>query len=427
MHKNIKKREINYNLEDVLGAPPKGLSYYGSGLIFVIVILLVTLAGLVEYPETIQSEIYLTSENPPRKIVSPQSSYIDSIFFKDGDYILKNTPIISFKNDANYNDINWLKKNVIEQTLENILLNNISLKKINISFIQPKYDLFKKAIEQYRLNNRHSLILLRIESSQNQIEIYKKHIFQIKNNLHLLNKKKSISTSNLETDSILTSKGYVSKFNYRELQIKDINDNYQLSEEQKELYEIELKIQQLKELIAILNLELKNEIINSKNNILMKHNVLVNAYKSWINKNYIFTNINGKLHFNNKHWVKGAFVSQGVEMLKITPLKNGEIFAFAKINDQGSSNVKIGQRVNIKLNNFPYKEYGVLVGVINNIVTTPSSDTYLVHVHFPKGLITSYNKKLNYTPQMKGKADILTRKQSLLTKVFYELKSIIYK
>ena len=151
----------------------------------------------------------------------------------------------------------------------------------------------------------------------------------------------------------------------------------------------------------------------------------MDKFKTW-QKNYVVKSVvSGIANFNNKHWVKGTYIDQGEELMKITPKSEGCIIAFAKIGDLGSSNVKVGQRVNIKLNNYPFKEYGMLIGNVQKVVGTPSSDNYLVHVIFPKGLITSYGKKLDFHPQMKGVADILTKKQSLLTKIFQEIKSIM--
>lgn len=426
MYKKFKKRDVNYNLDDVLGEPPRGLSYYGSGLIFIVIVLLLMVSGFVKYPEIIQSEIYLTSDNPPRKLVSPISSYIDSIYIKDGSYIQKNEILLSFTNNSSKKDMNWFIQNIVNTKLENLIKSNIVLPNLQIASIQQAYDKFKTELENFRTDQKNLLYQIQINSIQKQLSINKQRILQISDNINLLSKKTNLSKSLLSTDSALNSHGVISKTIYTESQIKDINNGYQLNEEYKEKFTSELKIQTLSQELAELTINYNEQTRKSQNEIQILYNLVLSQFENWQNNFMIKSTVSGVVNFNSKHWVKGSFINQGAELLKITPKIAGNIIALVRIEDFGSSNVKIGQRVNVKLNNYPYKEYGILVGQVDKIITTPASDKYLIHVIFPKGLITSYGKVLIYNPQMKGKAEILTKKQSLLSKIFQEIKAIIY-
>jgi hypothetical protein len=42
--------------------------------------------------------------------------------------------------------------------------------------------------------------------------------------------------------------------------------------------------------------------------------------------------------------------------------------------------LSIGQNVNIKLDNYPYNENGMLRGIVTNISTVPNKDTYAIDV-----------------------------------------------
>jgi HlyD family secretion protein len=264
-----------------------------------------------------------------------------------------------------------------------------------------------------------------VNSLNNQIEICTNKRVQIKKNISLLDKKVSLSKKINQTDSILNDKGYIANMSYHELQMKDINNGFDLNEERKEMYDIDFRIQELKQNLSELTILFEEELRNEEMKVKITLNGLVNKYKTWQDSYTIKSVVSGIANFNNKHWVKGTFIDDGDELLKITPREKGGIIAFAKISDKGSSNVKKGQKVNIKLNNYPYKEYGILVGEIVKVVETPSSDNYLVHISFPEKIKTSYGKEIEFRPQMRGVADILTKEQSLLSKVFQEIKAII--
>jgi HlyD family secretion protein len=91
--------------------------------------------------------------------------------------------------------------------------------------------------------------------------------------------------------------------------------------------------------------------------------------------------------------------------------------------------VKIGQKVNIRVENFPENEYGILRGEILNISLVPTQSGevayYSVEVALPDKLITTYQKELPYLPNMQGQADIVTDDISLLERFFLPLKKIL--
>ena len=62
---------------------------------------------------------------------------------------------------------------------------------------------------------------------------------------------------------------------------------------------------------------------------------------------------------------------------------------------RGSGRVKIGNRVMIKLNPYPYIQYGVLEGRIESISLVATRENYAADIEFPDGLITSTGKELD--------------------------------
>jgi HlyD family secretion protein len=94
------------------------------------------------------------------------------------------------------------------------------------------------------------------------------------------------------------------------------------------------------------------------------------------------------------------------------------------IPSQGVGKIKTGQEVRIKFNNYPYQEYGQVYGTIKNISLLANEDTYRAEVELPKGLTTSYNKLLDYSPEMMGSAEIITEDLSMMERTFYSIRSI---
>ena len=78
----------------------------------------------------------------------------------------------------------------------------------------------------------------------------------------------------------------------------------------------------------------------------------------------------------------------------------------------------------MKLNNFPYQEYGQLKGRVDNISKIAGTTGYILKVRLENGLSTTYNKEIIYKPGMVGTAEIVTEDLRLLERIFNSIRKI---
>ena len=77
------------------------------------------------------------------------------------------------------------------------------------------------------------------------------------------------------------------------------------------------------------------------------------------------------------------------------------------------------------LNNYPDNEYGMVIGYVNRISLIPTKDgKYVVEIKFPKGLTTTYGKKLPLSLEMTANAEIITDDLRLIEQFLQPLKKI---
>ena len=97
--------------------------------------------------------------------------------------------------------------------------------------------------------------------------------------------------------------------------------------------------------------------------------------------------------------------------------------------------MKTGQEVIVKLEDYPYMEYGSITGKVNFISLTSNSvktsdgdvETYLVTITFPEELNTNYGYRLQSKFEMKGSAEIITNDRRLIQRFFDNIKYIVKK
>jgi len=97
----------------------------------------------------------------------------------------------------------------------------------------------------------------------------------------------------------------------------------------------------------------------------------------------------------------------------------------------GAGKVRAGQKVAVKLSNYPYTEFGYIEGKVQSIslVTQPYDtgtkmiDAYLVLVEMYRGLTTNYGEELDFQYTTGGTADIIVKDRRLIARLFDNLKS----
>lgn len=120
------------------------------------------------------------------------------------------------------------------------------------------------------------------------------------------------------------------------------------------------------------------------------------------------------------------FTESGKQLFSVVP-ENERLFAQAELPLTGSGKVKEGQEVNIKLENFPSEQFGLLRGKVTEISTLPADNKYRVKIEVENALTTTYHKALPFKQQLRGETEIITEDLRLLERVFYQFKSLISK
>ena len=110
----------------------------------------------------------------------------------------------------------------------------------------------------------------------------------------------------------------------------------------------------------------------------------------------------------------------------IIPSQNSSYIAKLKTPILNSGKLKVGQKVNISLENYPETEFGYLVGTLNKISTIPDSEGfYMLDVKLSNKLKTSYNKEIEFKQEMIGSAKIITEDLRLIERFFYQFKQVL--
>ncbi|MEO8515441.1 MAG: HlyD family efflux transporter periplasmic adaptor subunit [Flavobacterium sp.] len=422
--KNNKTFELRSDeVQDILTKVPHWMIRWGTLLIFGIIIMLFFTSWFLKYPDVVNSEIVITTNIPPEKLIAKTSGRIEAILIKDKTTVPENIPLAVIENSANYKDVFLLKK-LVDNLKPDSKFPFELLRNAQLGEIESAFALFQK---DYIVNNLNAdLQPFQVESQAQKLEST-----QINERLTLLLQQKEINEQELKLQkneinrtSTLHDKGIISdqEFETKKLNYLQAEKNYK---------NLLTSISQLRSSLIDNTRSTKGTQINgTKEEINLDRNVtqsfyqLKKAIRDWELMYTLKSSIAGKVTFLQV-WTENQTITSGDNVFTIIPTIEKGYIGKVKAPALNSGKIKMGQLVNIRLANFPDREFGVLKGKINNISQVPDKDgNLLIDVVLTQGLETSYKKQIPFQQEMKGTAEIITEDLRLLERILYQFRNI---
>jgi multidrug efflux pump subunit AcrA (membrane-fusion protein) len=336
------------------------------------------------------------------------------------------TPLAIVENSADYKDVFFLKSilDTIKADTENFKFPMDSLPILYLGDLETDFALFQNNYYQYKLNKE-------LQPFANEALANKFTESELQARLALLENQRDINKNELlfkerevARHKTLFEKGVISSQEYENKQLEyfQAERNYK---------NISVSISQLRENIGSAKRNSKGNQITKKTEelkqlkaVLQSFNQLKKSIRDWELQYAFISHIDGKVSFLNA-WSENQNVEAGDLLFTIIPAENSRYIAKLKAPIQNSGKIKKGQNVNIRLENFPDEEFGMLTGVVRNISLLPDKEGFFaVDVELPKKLITNYNKEIVFSQEMKGVGEIVTEDLRLIERFFYQFKKL---
>lgn len=143
-----------------------------------------------------------------------------------------------------------------------------------------------------------------------------------------------------------------------------------------------IQIGQLQAQITDLKIDYSRQEVILKGEIRDNLDQLASQIENWKQQYLLQAPISGKVSLST-YWSDNQFLNTGDAVMTTIP-ETQKIFGQVFMPVTGSGKVKLGQKVNLKFDNFPSEEYGI--GQVKSISSIPIEGVYIVHISLPKGL-----------------------------------------
>ena len=413
-------------VQEIMGRIPGWVVRWGLIVLFFLFLLIMGITWFVRYPETISAPIVLTTLNPPADLIARSSNKIEYILVEDGASVKKDDVVAVLYNTGDF-------RSVLE--LENILLQKGEDWKLYFSkdFLRKDYSLGE--LQSYYIQFVKQCLLydhyLQTDFTVQKQKLIEANIFKTQQTIEsqnqqmsLLKKDMEFENRNLERDSLLLHSEALTPADYERTRQSVLQKQIALLSQNTVITSTEANLINMEQQLLELQIQRDNETTNYQVQLSEAREQLLMQINLWKEKYILQSPIEGKVTFT-KYWSSNQNVISGERLASVVPDDSLQIIGKMYIPSQGFAKVKPGQIVNVKLNGFPYMEYGILKGRIRSLSSIPEVEGYAAEVAFEKGLISSYNTQLKFIQQMDGTGDIITKDQRLLERFLSPLRSAI--
>lgn len=416
-------------VQEVMGRIPPWILRKGITVLFFIVLVLLAGSWFFKYPDVIQAEITVTSLEPPASVIARSSGKIDEIYAGNNREVSRGEPLAVIQNPANPADMLSLLKCMEEWETSGYNLEKtpelFPSQSVSLGSIQTVYAAFLNSLNDYRNYKDLNYYPQKIASQKEQLAAQKEYYQRIIEQAPVVREQYHTSKSIFNRDSVLFTKEVISENDYEVsknsfLQTKQAYISFNAS-----LKQSELQLMQGEE--NLLDLHQQTSEMESKYRLSL-HNATeaLNAQiKTWEHDFLMVSPITGIVN-QMGIWSNNQNVTAGETVFSVIPFGQDRPKGKAMLPVQGAGKVREGQRVNVRINNFPDQEFGYMVGKVVSISSVPTAEgVYVVDVDFPDGMRTNYGRILPISRQMEGVADIITADMRLSERFFMPVKKLL--
>lgn len=413
-------------VQDILTKVPHWMIRWGNLLFLLLIVLVLVISWFIKYPDVVVSEALITTEVPPQKEFAQISGKIEAILVEDNQLVEPNAVLAVLESTADYEDVFKLKS-IIETTGINgqsFYFPLDSLPNLFLGRIQTAYALFENSYRQYVINKEYQPFTNESAANLYTITEMSLRLENLKSQREMKEKSMEYAVKTLGRQKQLYDSGFISPQAW-----DDAQNQYTLAELDYKSFETSLS--QLNESLNNARKNLKGTEYNRVKEetalfrtVLQSFNQLKEAVLDWEQRYVLRSDIQGKVSFLN-FWNANETVNQGDLVFTIIPSESSAYIAKLKTPSRNSGKIKLGQKVNIKLENYSEVEFGVLTGQVDYVSLIPDKEGfYLVNVKLPANLTTSYDIDLDFRQEMRGTAEIVTEDLRLMERTLYQVMDV---
>ena len=419
-------------VQNLLGQAPGWMLRWGIPFVGLGALILLLISAWVRYPDVITGRASILANNtPPIRVMAQRSGRISQLLAKPGDTVASGQILGVLENAASSAEVRELELILAQFTgLSETSVYALPPHFRQLGEIQTPYAALQRHIGQFldARNETHTQKALQMLAGQ--IAALEASNQSLERQINTLKKEVDLAERHATLMQRLYEAGANSEEEKENAQAAYLRYQRELEAKKAEILTNRLSITRIGS--ERLSLErIADERMRSEKLLLRESAATVSAaIQTWKQNHGIVAPTHGVL-FAEGAWTAQQYIQAGEAAFTILPVGSSIAMARTWIAPEGLGKVKPGAVVQLRLDAFPYKEYGILEGIVKNLAPVPSGNPqeqlrYLAEIELTGNLVTTYGIALPPQQEMPATARIITEKRSLLERIFDQFLDAAY-
>jgi multidrug resistance efflux pump len=413
-------------IREMLGRPPSWILRWGMVLIGAVLVVVFVLAAVVAYPEVVVARVQLTTATPTIQVVARVSGKLERLLVKDQEKVKEGQLLGVLENTAVDKDVILLSGFMDSVPLEPLQRASLPESNLQLGRMQPAYAAFWEQWQDYQYYLERKGYRRQIRALRAQVDHLKQMNVALEVQEATLEGEVALARKHFYRIDSLRQKGALAAVDAENAERDYLQVRRQLEQLQTNRIANQVRMEELSVDIANLELQGKDELASRWLAVMEQWQNLKSALQAWKQDFWIVAPIDGQVSIS-RIWGSQQFVEANQPILSIAPESVGvRKIGRGLLAGTRTGRIEANDPVNIRLDAYPYREFGLLKGSVNQLAPVPEDGRYLLEVYLPDTLITTYGTPIPFRQDMEGTARIITEKRSILTRIFDRIYDLLH-
>ncbi|RXQ97397.1 HlyD family efflux transporter periplasmic adaptor subunit [Ancylomarina salipaludis] len=417
-------------VQEVLGHAPNKIIIRSNLVMFIIILVLIIACFFIKYPDSIEARATLLSYSPPIEVVAKSSGKLCHLFYKDGDFVDANGLIGVIESATSFRDVMDLK--VLLDTIDSTFRsrNNKLNNNFNLGSMHVHYSTFVKRLNKLIDFKQDIKLRVQIDGFEKQKQNSERYKQNLQKQFDILSDEIEIRNKWYRRDSILFQGDFISSNTFETSKLQFVSNQKALHSAIGQILQVAGEEKMIDNKILEITAEYKDRLRQLIADVEESYIILKSQIDIWEELYLLKAPISGKLTFTNV-WSKEQYINVREKVFTIVPTDDNVIVGRVLIPVSGAGKVKKGQSVILRLDSYPYMEYGFINAKLEKFSLVPVNEGgifyYIGEIQLPDRMVSNYGNDLPFIQKLQGNAEIMVNKKRLIERFYEPIKNIINK
>lgn len=409
---------------EFLGRAPHWMLRSGLAAVVALLVVLVVLGAVIRYPDTIEGRMTITGMQPVGEVVARQGGRLEALRVKEGQRVARGEILAIVESPARADAVFRLAgslKALDPATIGGAPMGDVAFKpEEGLGKLQNAYAAFLNSYNQLRsvvaddyAEKAGALLRQQREGKRGQTNSLREQGVVSRRELKLAQEK-------FGRMKALHAQKLLSAAQLQEEEIAMLEKMRAETTAQRAFTAAEIEAAEVAKSIHDLEHERSEMLRKGREQVGADFNRLRGELDVWEADYVLRAPADGTVAFY-EFWSDQQFVAAGRQVFLIVP-ETTQLIGRMPVSQGGVGKIRAGQVVQVRLDDFPYKEFGLVMGRVQSVSMVAREGAHLVLVDLPMPLVTTFRRRIDFRQEMAGRGSVVTEDLRLIERVLYEIR-----